>query len=224
MLTASWSLVARRANPRRSLAAAAVVLAVAALLLVGSYDRLLRIAGRSLVAEDPLAPADAIVVTSDARQAGVLEAADLVRQGIAPRVALLAAAPDPAERELARRGVAYEDAAALSARYLTALGVTEVEAIADSVDGTHAEARVLRAWCARRQYRVIVVVSSADHSRRLRRVLQRSMRDSPARVLVRSSRFSHFDPDSWWLTRTGIRAQIVETEKLLLDIARHPWS
>ena len=54
--------------------------------------------------------------------------------------------------------------------------------------------------------------------------MQRSMRGSSAQVLVRASRFSTFDPDSWWRTRTGIRTQIVEMEKLLLDFAAHPLS
>jgi hypothetical protein len=40
---------------------------------------------------------------------------------------------------------------------------------------------------------------------------------------VRYSRYSEFDPDSWWLTRGGQRIQAVESEKLLLDLLRHPF-
>jgi hypothetical protein len=205
--------------------AAAIILLVVALVTVlipASRRGLLRMAGRSLVAEDPLASADVIIVALDAEHAGVLQAADLVHEGIAARVALLAEAATPGEREFARRGVAYEGAVAASERYLKLLGVSDVERIPSSVDGTQAEGRVLREWCTQRRLTSVVVVSTADHSRRLRRVLQRSMRGSPVHVLVRSSRFSNFDPDSWWLTRTGRRTQIVETEKLLLDIATHP--
>ena len=175
------------------------------------------------MSDDPLSPADAIVVTVDAREAGVLEAADLVGRRMALRVAVMAAAPTPGERELLRRGLAYEDAATASARYLTRLGVPEVERLSASVDGTNTEGQVLREWCVRRQFKAVIVVSTRDHSRRLRRVLQRSMRGSAVQIEVRSAPFSTYDPDSWWLTRTGIRTQIIETEKLLLDIARHPW-
>jgi hypothetical protein len=195
---------------------------VVALLVPSSRIRVFRGAGWFLVCDDPLETVDAVVVTADAGEAGVLEAADLVHRRVAVRVALLSDSPTPAQREFARRGLDYEDTATAAQRYLKLLGVSEVERIPSTVDGTQAEGRVLREWCVRRQLRSVVVVSTADHSRRLRRVLRRSMRGSPTRALVRSSRFSQFDPDSWWLTRTGVRTQLVETEKLLLDMATHP--
>lgn len=201
-----------------------LVVAVVTLMLPASRHSILRAAGWSLVAQDPLVSSDVVVVAVDAGPVGVLDAADLVHGGIAARVALLGEIPTAGDSEFARRGVAYEGPVAASARYLNLLGVPDVERIPASVDGTQAEGRALRDWCIRRQIRSVIVVSTADHSRRLRRVLQRSMRGSPARIVVRSSRFSSFDPDSWWLTRTGVRTQIVETQKLLLDIARHPLS
>jgi len=212
-----------RSKVSRYLAAIILVAAVVALLLPASRRGMLRAAGRSLVAADPLASADVIVVAVDAGHAGLLQAADLVHQGMAGRVALLAGDATPGEREFARRGVAYEGPVAASARYLKLLGVSDVERIPSSVDGTQAEGRALLEWCTRQQLTSVIVVSSADHSRRLRRVLRRSMRGSPVQVRVRPSRFSSFDPDSWWLTRAGMRTQLVETEKLLLDIATHLW-
>jgi hypothetical protein len=41
--------------------------------------------------------------------------------------------------------------------------------------------------------------------------------------MVRYARWSQFDPDSWWQSRYGQRTQIVESEKLLVDILRHPF-
>lgn len=224
MLTARRSAANRRSPARRYLALAILVVAILPLLVPATRHAILRAAGWWLVSEDPLAAADVIVVALGGGSAGVIEAATLVQQGIAGRVALLAEPPTPAEREFARRGIAYEDGADISARHLRLLGVSAVERIPDRVEGTEDAGRVLGEWCARRQLKAVVIVSTADHSRRLRRVMQRSMRGCGARVLVRSARHSPFDPDAWWLTRTGIRTQIVETEKLLLDIARHPWS
>src|SRR5438034_384150 len=71
---------------------------------------------------------------------------------------------------------------------------------------------------------VIVVVTSADHSRRLRRVLRRATNGQPTRVMIRSARRSEFNPDRWWENRTSIRTGIVELQKLLLDVVRHPIS
>ena len=185
---------------------------------------LLRAAGDALVAQDPLGAADAVVVSADSGPAGVLEAADLFHAGVAPRVAVFADPPDPVDREFLRRGVPYEDVAARSLRQLRSLGVTAVEVIPRAVAGSEDEGRVLPEWCREQALRSVVVVSTADHSRRLRRVLRRSMAGLGTRVTVRPTRYSQFDPDRWWHTRDGVRIQVIELQKLLLDIVRHPVS
>jgi len=175
-----------------------------------------------LVSDDPVRPADAIVIAIDAGGAGVLEAADLVHDGIASHVALFADPPVEVDREFIRRGVAYEDGADRDARRLRALNVASVEQIPRRVAGTEDEGLVLPDWCDRHHLRTVVVVTSADHSRRLRRVLRRAMKGRRITVIVRRARYSEFDPDCWWRSRAGIRTEIVEFEKLLLDVARHP--
>jgi hypothetical protein len=191
----------------------------------GVRGSILRAAGGALVADDLLGPADIIVVASDADGAGVLEAADLVHSGVAPRVAVFADPPDPVvDREFIRRGVPYEDVGARATRQLKALGVETIEQIPRAVVGTEDEGRVLPDWCDQHGFRSVVVVSTADHSRRLRRVLRRSMKGHQTTVTVRRARFSSFDPDRWWRSREGIRTEIVELQKLLLDVTRHPFS
>jgi hypothetical protein len=184
----------------------------------------LRALGRVLVFNDATGPADVIVVASDAFGCGVLEAADLVRGGVASRVAVFAALPDPAAREFIRRGVPYEDAAAGAVRQLRALGVETIEIIPTAVTGTEDEGRVLPPWCDRNGFRSVLLVADADHTRRLRRVLRRSFKGHGTTVAVRATRYSEFDPDHWWETRAGVRIGIVEMEKLLLDVVRHPIS
>jgi hypothetical protein len=139
-------------------------------------------------------------------------------------VAVLPEPPKPAEQELTRRGIPYQDESADLAQLLRALGVAQVELIPEPAAGTHAESRVLVSWCDQHQFRSIVVVSVPDHSRRVRRALHRSLLGHPTRVVVRSARYSSFDPDRWWHTRDGIRIEIVELQKLLLDVVRHPIS
>jgi len=67
-------------------------------------------------------------------------------------------------------------------------------------------------------------VSTSDHTRRLRRVLHRSMKGHAVTVMVRSARYSEFDPDRWWRNRTSVRTGIFELEKLLLDVVSHPFN
>ena len=69
------------------------------------------------------------------------------------------------------------------------------------------------------------MVGNPDHSRRLRRV-HRSVKGHQTNVAVScSTHYSGFDPDRWWNSPdSGIRTEIMESEKLLLDIVRHPIS
>lgn len=184
---------------------------------------ILRAVGWALVVDEPVGPADIIVVAIDAGGAGVLEAADLVHGGIATRVAVFSDPPNAVDREFIRRGIPYDDAAARSALQLRSLGVAVIDQI-PRVPGTEAEGGALSEWCDQHQFRSVVLVSSRDHSRRIRRMLHRSMGGHETRVTVRPARHSPFDPDRWWETREGLRAGIVELQKLLLDVARHPLS
>lgn len=204
---------------------ATAALGAASLAAAGLPRPLLKAAGGALVVHEDLAPADVVVISTGADGAGVLEAADLVHGGVAPRVAVFADPPDPmVDREFLRRGVPYEDAAAREVRQLRALGVDRVEQIPRTVAGTEDEGAVLPEWCRREGFRSVIVVTTADHSRRVRRLLRRSMEGQPTRVIVRPARYSQFDPDGWWDTRGGLRTGIVEIQKLLFDVARHPMS
>jgi hypothetical protein len=184
----------------------------------------LRAAGRALVVDESVARADIIVVSSDSDGAGVLEAADLVQSGVAARVAVFADPPSGEDLEFIRRGLPYEDRAARQIRQLGSLGVTDVLLIPELDVGTQGEAGVLPRWCDQQRLRSIVLVTTTDHSRRLRRVLDRSMKGHSTHVAVRPSRYSQFDPDRWWETHGGIRTEIVEIQKLLFDVVRHPLS
>jgi hypothetical protein len=186
-------------------------------------EPVLRAAGWALVVNEPVASADIIVLTLDSGGAGALEAADLVQSGVSKRVAVFVGPPRAEDREFIRRGLPYEDSAARQIRQLKSLGVTDVVQIS-RVDGTEGEGQVLPPWCDEHQLQSIVVVGTKDHSRRLRRVLDRVMKDHPAGVTVQPARYSNFDPDHWWQTRDGVRTEIVELQKLLLDVVLHPMS
>jgi hypothetical protein len=204
-----------------------VVVALAVAVIVGVpavREPILRAAGWALVVKETIAPADIIVVSLDSGGAGALEAADLVQSGIATRVAVFVDPPSGEDHEFIRRGLPYEDQAARQVRQLGWLGVTDVVGIPRTEVGTEGEGQALPPWCSQHNFRSIVLVATTDHSRRLRRVLDRSMKGHPTSVTIRPSRYSEFNPDRWWKTRGGIRTEIVELEKLLLDFVLHPVS
>jgi hypothetical protein len=186
-------------------------------------EPVLRAAGWALVVNEPVGVADIIVMSLDSGGAGALEAADLVKSGIATRVAVFTDPPSGEDLEFIRRGLPYEDESAKQIRQLGWLGVTDVVEIPRTEAGTEGEGQVLPPWCDHHELRSIVVVVGRDHSRRIRRMLSRMMKGHPTRVIVQPARYSSFDPDRWWETRSGIRTEIVELQKLALDIILHPF-
>ena len=200
----------------------AALVGVAIVAFPSVRDPVLRVAGWALVVNEQVARADVIVVSLDSGGAGALEAADLVHGGIATRVAIFTDPPSGEDHEFIRRGLPYEDASARQIRQLRSLGVTDVVQIPRTDAGTEGEGQVLPPWCDRHQFRSIVFVAARDHSRRLRRVLDRVMEGHPTRVTVQPTHYSSFDPDRWWKTREGVRTEIIELQKLVLDVILHP--
>jgi hypothetical protein len=201
-----------------------IALAAAAIVAVPSVRvPVLRAAGWALVVNEPVAPADIIVLSLDFSTTAALEAADLVQSGIAPQVAVFTDPPDEVDREFIRRGLPYADASAEMIRRLRLLGVTDVVQIPRNEAGTEI-GHVLSQWCDQHQFRSIVFVTARGKSRLTQRVLDRAMKGHPTRVKVQSARYSSFDPDHWWETRDGIRTEIVEVQRLVLDVVLHPIS
>ncbi len=202
-----------------------VAAAAAAIVAIPSVrEPLLRAAGWALVVNQPVAPADLIVVSLDSAGAGALEAADLVQSGIATRVAVFTDPQSGEDHEFIRRGLPYDDASARQIRQLKWLGVMDIVEIPRTEAGTEGEGQVLPPWCEQHQFRSIVFVAARDHSRRVRRVLDRTMKGHPVRVAVQPARYSSFDPDRWWETRGGVRTEIIELQKLVLEAILHPMS
>jgi hypothetical protein len=195
----------------------------AAFIVPASRDSLLRSLGWALVAHDTPGKADIIIVATDSLGAGVLEVADLVHAGIATRVAVFARARTRVQTEFERRGVPYFDATETAIQQLRGLGITSIDRIPWEVAGTDDEAKVLQWWCAANHIHSVVFVSVSDHSRRTRRVLGRTLGAHGIKVMVEYSRYSDFDPDIWWRSRGGQRTELIEAEKLLLDILKHPF-
>jgi hypothetical protein len=201
---------------------ATVVAAIVALTVPTSRHAFLRGLGWALVAEDPPTRADIVIVSTDSLGAGILEAAELIKSGFAPRIGLFEHPPAPLQIELARRGLPYVDLQAFAIQLARALGIETIQLI-PAVVGTNDEGAVLAHWCESQGIHSILFVSVSDHSRRTRRVLARALRPHAISVAVRWTRFSQFDPDHWWQSREGQRIEIVESQKLLVDFLRHPF-
>jgi uncharacterized SAM-binding protein YcdF (DUF218 family) len=216
-------MLVRNLRRRLAIALLAVAVCTCCVFLVPEWRQAsLRAMGWALVAEDPPPrAADIVIVSTDSLAAGILEAADLVHAGVATRVGLFERTASPLRLELVRRGLPHLDLQTYSLDLLQSLGIAHVEMI-PAVAGTVDEGQMLQQWCTSNNIHSIVFVSMADHSRRTRRVLDRALGRHGIHVAVRWARFSQFDPDHWWQDRNGQRVEIIESQKLLLDLLLHP--
>jgi uncharacterized SAM-binding protein YcdF (DUF218 family) len=181
-------------------------------------------AGRVLVRSDPLpAHADAIVVLAGSISDRVVEAADLYRAGVAPRVVVTRERVPRGDWALRARGVRLPESSEQMVAALEALGVPPgaIEVIPRRATSTDSEARTIARWaCAR--VRSVVLVTSRYHSRRARMILRQALPPEIA-LAVRASRHDPFDPTRWWRDRRDAKAVLSELEKLAHYWLRERW-
>ena len=131
---------------------AALALAAFAIVFLPTFGKsLLRAAGWALVVDEPVAPADIIVVSIDSGGAGARSGRPRAKRH---RQAswVFRDPPSGEDFEFIRRGLPYEDKAARQIRQLKSLGVTDIMEIS-KVDGTRSEGRALPQWADERHLR-----------------------------------------------------------------------
>ncbi|HZP42469.1 MAG TPA: YdcF family protein [Candidatus Binatia bacterium] len=191
---------------RRSLAVAAVAAVAAAFVF----------AGRVLVVADPLPPsADAIVILAGSIADRTLEAADLYRAGVAPRVLVTRERLPRGEAALRARGIALPPADRQTIDVLEQLGVppSAIRLLRRRNTSTESEARTIARDACTHRYRRLVVVTSRPHTRRARLILRRALGPRVA-VAVRPSRYDPFSARRWWRVRRDAKLVLSEYQKL----------
>jgi uncharacterized SAM-binding protein YcdF (DUF218 family) len=181
-------------------------------------------AGRLLVDEDPLPThADAIVMLAGSISDRVLEAADLYRAGVAPRVVVTRERVPRGDWALRARGVRLPESAEQTVAALRALGVptSAITVIPRRTSSTDSESHTIARWaCAR--VRSVVVVTSRYHARRARMILRQALAPEIA-LAIRPARHDPFQPGRWWRDRRDAKAVLSELEKLAHYWLRERW-
>ena len=193
-------------KPVAALAAILVLLAAVAAPRLGAW----------LVVEDPLQKADAIFVLGGTMYERPLEAVDLYHEGWAPRVLLMRQIPDEGEDELVRRGIPFQREIDLQVDVLIKLGVPrEAIEILGKQNSTKDEASALRAIVVARGWPRVIVVTSKQHTRRARMVMNQRLADTGSQAILRASRYDKSDVDRWWQNRSTLRFTLFETQRLI---------
>ena len=181
-------------------------------------------AGRILVASDPLPEhADAIVMLAGSISDRVLEAADLYRAGVAPRVVVTRERVPRGDWALRARGVRLPESAEQTVAALQALGVppSAITVIPRRTISTDSEAHTIARWvCARA--RSVVVVTSRYHSSRARMILRQAIAPE-IDLAIQPSRHDPFQAGRWWRDRRDAKAVLSELEKFAHYWLRERW-
>ncbi len=158
---------------------------------------LLRFTAEAWIIEDPLAPADAILVLSDDNFYAdrATRATELYRQGMAPMVVASG-----------RRLRPYASIAELMYHDLSDRGVPKERIVRfpQDADSTKQEAEALAHLTAERKWHSVIVVTSNYHTRRTRYIFRRVF-PKGVEVRVASARDGDFDPEHWWEKRKAVK-------------------
>ena len=177
-----------------------IFLAVVTLYLVHPFA--LGAIGRHLVvAEDPIKPADAIVVVGRDKQGQRIEyAADLFKQGVGRHFII-------SSRQIGWR----TNEAEIMQVHARALGVPE-DAILIDREGTTptVQAEHTKEVMVGKHLRSAILVSSSHHSAQVADAFKTVL--NPVGISIKSAPVAnqYFDPSSWWTTRKGAKTVFKE--------------
>jgi len=193
--------VSRAREGRRLLWVTVILLVLAAAAAFG-----LDAAGRALIVEDPLHPADAILVLAGDTREGdrVRHAASLYKRGLAP---LLVLSGTPV-------GFRTHEADIMQ-RHTEFLGVPadHILAVKHDSESTREEAGVIVTVLQRRGVKETILVTSSYHTGRAKRIFVKAAGPSGPRFLASPVDDGYFNPDGWWTRRKDAKTFVYEAIK-----------
>ena len=153
--------------------------------------------GTWLVVQDPLAPAEVIVVLSGHMPERAIEAARLYAQKAAPQVWVTH--PVGPGEELAAMHIPFVGEDFYSQRVLMAMNVPalSIRVLPDPSANTQQEVEEIGRMAREAKIHTVVIVTSAPHTRRVRAIWKRLIGDSP-QLIVRHPVDDSFNAARWW--------------------------
>jgi uncharacterized SAM-binding protein YcdF (DUF218 family) len=177
-------------------------------LAVAGLPPALDAVGRALIADDPLHPADAILVLSGESREGdrVQRAVALYKQGLAPLLVLSGA---PAgfrthEAEIMQRHAEY-------------LGVPSdhILTVKHDADSTKEEAEAVVPILKAKGLQEVILVTSNYHTGRAKRIFAKAAGPVGPRFWASPTDDGLFNPDGWWMRRRHAKTFFFEATKTI---------
>ncbi|MGH9341550.1 MAG: YdcF family protein [Acidobacteriota bacterium] len=195
------------------LAAAGLIL----LLLFFSHPLLLRGLGHLVVYENSgFEKVDAVIILSGREPERVLQAADLLLQNRAG-IALLTREKQTKDDLLLRKmGIDRFRSFEINHQVLIYKGISpeRIEILPGIVDSTWDEALAFRSYLATHNIKSAVIVTSSFHSYRAHLNFERALDGLDVHLYSLPSKYSDFDPDTWWSRRDQAKTLYMELPSL----------
>ena len=195
-------------------------------LIAQFHTPVLTFLGQYLVLKQTPERSDLIVCLAGGNVERGIGAAEVYREGFAPRILLTREDPPDGYRLLEERGLHYPESVDLLKRLLKDLGVPESAIIVSRqpITTTFEEAQLVRSVVAERGYRSLIIITSPTHTRRAWLTFKKVFEGRPVRILVLPTPYSGFDPKDWWKHRKYLREVVIEYQKLIFYTVKHFWS
>jgi uncharacterized SAM-binding protein YcdF (DUF218 family) len=180
---------------RRNKFRATIVAVIVAIIILGILA--FRGAGRWLVCEDALRPADAVVVLSGGMPWRAEEAARIVRMGYAHQVWITH--PENHSQALAAMGIHFISEDDYSREVLIHQGVpdSEIRILPNTIIDTEQELDEIAGELHSDRMTTAIIVTSPPHTRRVR-VLWRHLATRNLHAIVRAAHEDPYDANHWW--------------------------
>ncbi len=164
---------------------------------------LLRGAAGVWIINQPLSPADAIVVLGGGLENRPYEAARLYQQGLAPRILVMNPRPSPPV-ELGLMAMEGE----IARNILLALKVPTNAIILPTilVTNSYDESIVVRDWAQANGIKSVIIPTDIFHTRRVRWLYGKELRATGIRVQIEAVPTREYAATNWWQNESGIIA------------------
>jgi uncharacterized SAM-binding protein YcdF (DUF218 family) len=191
------------------------ILVVLLILLVFRSDNLLTIAGKALVMDSPLSPADAVVVleTGVEYYPRLIEAAQIWQKGFARQIIINGNRKTDTVRKLEDMG--FEPACHWCENHLRILSIfdipeNKVQCIsAEDVYDTVSEAEFVGNKLLLQGYKKLIITTSKFHSKRAYHIWN-DLFQQKAEISIVSAKEDPFQPDAWWKSGRQVKWVLAE--------------
>lgn len=191
--------------------------AIAAFLL---RTTLLTGLARFLIIDDPLSPADIVVLLTGDTTTRPFRAAELIRKGVAPVVVICRA-----ESSAPVQWGLFPNATDVNVGMLKKIGVADSKIIVlerpGGVTSTFDEAETVRDYVRRNKTSSMIIVSSALHTRRARWVFRKVLQGEGVAIRMSPVHHHRFSDTNWWTQEDGLLYCPSEYAKFLLYLWKY---